>query len=154
MSLFPSQSSVTSVLGKPLKAAALLDFNRRILLEVLTAAGTGRAVVNYSGEGDEGRIEGVDIEPSDVDLQVQIAMLHEIRSYDAQKGWQVHQDFESKSIEEALLDYADGVIEQYHGGYENNDGGRGEVIFDCKEARVALEHYDFYVESTMTVTEL
>lgn len=154
MDIVHFQRSITSVLGKPLSAEGLIDLNGRILLEVLTTMGARCAVVSYSGEGDEGNINDVTVEPADLDLQVEIAMLHETAIYQQTSGWCTHQDFKPMPIEEALTAFADRMIDVHHSGYENNDGGRGEVTFDCAAGTIILDHHDYYVESHQTVTVL
>ena len=54
----------------------------------------------------------------------------------------------------ALSDYAMEAVYQHHRGWENNEGGYGEVIFDCEAGTVRIEHFDYFVESEYTETEL
>ncbi|MGS1053287.1 DUF6878 family protein [Burkholderia glumae] len=43
---------------------------------------------------------------------------------------------------------------RHHPGFENNDGGSGEVYFEVDSMRVWIEHRDYYTESIYSENEL
>lgn len=144
----------TSVLGPPLSDEELLSLNRQILLETLQARGASRVALSYHGQGDDGCMQGVEVVPETIDLSLQVSLLHSTVTYGPNFERSVHQAFELTSLEAGLVDYAEAIVELHHSGYENNDGGEGEVVFDCTEGTVFIDHRDFYVESYQTVTPL
>lgn len=56
------------------------------------------------------------------------------------------------SLESFVQDAAFDIIEEFHGGYENNEGGHGELRFDARTCSVELEHKDNYVTTIDTDT--
>ena len=132
------------------------DRNKALLLEVLKTTGAIRASVHYSGEGDSGFADetlGFDAADAPVDLSTKVSMFVEHSQY-VNDQWQTAIVQEERSLEDALTDFAMEAITTHHGGWENNDGGAGEVIFDCVEETVHIEHNDYYTESTYTETIL
>lgn len=47
----------------------------------------------------------------------------------------------------ALTDFGSSFLDMHHSGWENNDGGGGQVIFDVATRKVTLEHNEYYTES-------
>lgn len=83
-----------------------LDDGERAAIATLVEKGVKTIEINYSGYGDVGDIEGVSItghDRDDIDLD--------------------------ESIREKVRDLARGLIENYHGGYEQDGGGSGYIKF-------------------------
>lgn len=112
--------------------------HKESIFVVLKNAGVKSAVVSYSGSGDSGDAESVTYDPDGTyeNITVPIADNDEPPIV--------------KSLDEALIDYAMHLIEDRHGGWENNDGGSGEVTFDVKKGSIHIEHHDYYTESTVS----
>ena len=72
----------------------------------------GTIVFRYDGYGDEGNID--DVEGIEMDL------------------------YKKKEISDPVW----GIIERYHGGFENNDGGGGTITVDVMEGKVVHSGYD------------
>ena len=68
--------------------------------------------------------------------------------------WQTTVVEQQLSIEQALRDFADEVIDVVHGGWENGDGGSGKVIFDCHAGMVRIEHTAYFTDSDYEETTL
>lgn len=130
--------------------------NKETLLDALKRAGALRARVTYHGGGDEGSHDDVsasDAANSPIDLSGTVSLLCE--RYDREDGqWKISIVPQDQPLDTALSDYAMEAVEQHHGGWENNEGGYGEVVFDCEAGTARIEHNDYVVESEYTETVL
>ncbi|WP_298434990.1 DUF6878 family protein [Ottowia sp.] len=139
-----------------LQPTTRMEQNKALLLETLKAAGAVHATVSYSGGGDEGSAESVEargVDGTPIDLSGSVSQFVEHSHY-ADGRWQSAVAEEERPLDDALLDFAMEAVDAHHGGWENNDGGAGEVIFDCTSGSVRLEHRDYYTESIYTETTL
>ncbi|MCO8402843.1 DUF6878 family protein (plasmid) [Burkholderia cenocepacia] len=130
--------------------------NKAILLGLLKAAGARSAVVQYSGYGDDGSVIGVQIFGADTmpmsilgDVQIHD---HDTRYENAQ--WTYSPVVHVLPVDDAMTRLADLVVALHHAGYQDGDGGAGELNFDVESGRVWLDHRDYYTESIVTETEL
>lgn len=125
--------------AKPPEAhvAKLID-----LFDVLSDYGVTSVSVDYSGSGDSGGIDGV-------------VFMKEDKIFDAMDLYKDagHTDDSPQDLENAVSDLAMGLVEHQHGGWENNNGGGGEVIFDVQNERVEVNHYDWYMEAATSYDE-
>lgn len=138
----------------------LLQKNKPLLLTALQAGGATGADVHYEGVGDSGDVSSVVAtmvgdQPFDLEAEVTIYVeRHEFR--DGQHHLSLTE--ESMPIEDALRDFVNQALEQHHGGWENGDGGAGQVIFRCgldgEPGSVTLQHSNYFTESDYTETEL
>ena len=137
-----------------------LQANQRTLIAALSVAGTATvAQVEYAGSGDSGSVNGVCITLANglpFDDQVAIEVLDRESCF-ADGAWQHHTTVKSTTLRQALEDFAEEVLEALHGGWENNDGASGEVIFVLDKdgtAEVRVEHNSYFTESDYTETQL
>jgi len=100
------------------------------LLNHLEAWKIKTLTVHYSGSGDSGQTDDITTEPYNKNL-----MLDE-RFYD-----------EDKTLKEVIDEFAWEAIENNEGGFYNNDGGQGSIIFDVKKRTIRMEHYNNVVET-------
>jgi len=110
------------------------------IITALSAAGFVRAEVVYDGYDDNGNINTV-------------------TAFDgAKRPTVVLNDCAAVAPWQALSDqmevFAWKILDTYHGGFENNDGGHGTLTIDGCTATVRLEHADHYVAYDETVTEV
>jgi hypothetical protein len=56
------------------------------------------------------------------------------------------ESFTYATLHEALEDFAWVVLDVYHGGFENNEGGYGSITFDVRKGAVTLDHNDRIIE--------
>lgn len=130
--------------------------NKERLLNAVQHAGAARACVTYHGGGDEGTHDGVSAFGADnatVDLSGTVTLFREISNFeDGQWTSSVKQD--DQPLDAALRDFAMEAVERHHGGWENGEGGYGEVVFDCDAGTVRIEHNDYIVKTDYTETEL
>jgi hypothetical protein len=134
----------------------VLARNKPILIDALRSVGASGATVSYSGSGDSGNDNEVSILIADgqafeSNTEVTVTAL---RSHYVDGQWQTAYVEETVSLTQALSDYADRAIEIFHSGFEDGEGGSGEVDFVCETGTVTLNHRDYYVESAETVTRL
>ncbi len=130
--------------------------NKEILLDALTHAGAFRACVTYQGGGDEGSDEGVSVFGADnasLELSGTVSLFFEC--YGQEDGqWKTAIVQQEQPLDAALCDYAMEAVNQHHSGWENNEGGYGEVVFECETGTVRIGHNDYVVKSDYTETVL
>lgn len=126
--------------------------NKALLLDALKVAGAILASVTYRGGGDEGTDDGVtafDANNAAVDLSDTVSLFCE-RYYRDDQDWKTKIEQKDQPLDEALTDYAMEAVNQHRGGWEDGEGGYGEVVFDCETNTVRIEHNDYYIESEYT----
>ncbi|NKA33291.1 DUF6878 family protein [Ralstonia pseudosolanacearum] len=137
-------------------ADPVLSHNRIVLLDALRAVGAASAVISYSGHGDEGNandIQIVDTASQEVSGDQTVSIMREDARYiDGQ--WQSTHTLADMSLRDALDAFADRAVDRYHPGYWNGEGGEGDITFECIAGTVCMAHRDHYVESTHTDTVL
>ena len=94
--------------------AAHLTATRAELLRSLRSAGVVALVADYDGCGDSGNIEGLRLEPEGLEP---VPATHE-----------------------RLADFAWAFVCHHHPGFENNEGGFGELRWDVVGDTIALDH--------------
>jgi hypothetical protein len=111
--------------------------NKVAVLGAMTAAGISRAVVTFDGSGDEGAVRDIqcfcgnaviDSEPkscADITLQSVCDWRHSLGN-------------DPVDLVTALEDVTNELIAQTHQGWENNDGGQGEAVFDTGAGTITL----------------
>jgi hypothetical protein len=136
--------------------ASVLGRNRRVLLATLAQAGADTATATYVGCGDSGGVEDVSVEmPAEApfDMLTLVTVFAE-RGVFENGQWQTTIVEQQLSIEQALRDFADEVIDLVHGGWENGDGGSGSITFDCQAGTVRIEHTAYFTDSDFEETTL
>lgn len=124
--------------------------NKGVILAALAAMGAASANVEYSGCGDEGAIESCVIvdtnnkEVASTDTTVEII---DVGPYGETKTRTV-------AIEDALRDVADEAVEANFGGWENNDGAYGSVVFDTATGALSIDHNERYVSVDNTMVTM
>lgn len=124
-----------------------IESSKLVLIKSLSTAGVARLVVKYDGEGDSGQVESIDAldaERKSVDIHgpsfIEIGKDENRREYSNLAGF----------VESFFWD----LLGSYHDGFENNDGGFGEVIIDVTAGTVTLDHYDRFVDCVNSMTEV
>lgn len=100
------------------------------LLNYLEALGIKVLKVHYSGSGDSGQTDDITTEP-------------------AKRCEILDERFEdtNKPLKEVIDEFAWEAIESNEGGFYNNDGGYGEIIFDVKERTITMAHNNYITET-------
>jgi len=104
------------------------DF-RNELFKTLEMFKITKLVVHYSGSGDSGQTDDVTTEPSG---------RSELLDETMESG---------KSIRDAVDEFAWEEIENHEGGFYNNEGGYGEIIFDVKDKTITMAHNNYIQET-------
>lgn len=139
-----------------LDEASILGRNKHILLSALRQAGITQVTVTYVGMGDSGSMEGVEAqlpEGTHFDAMAPVVLRTQRATYN-DGTWQTVEVEQSTSIEQALRDFADEIVDWLHGGWEDGDGASGSVVFDCAADSVRVEHDAYFTDSDHTETVL
>ncbi|AZU59741.1 hypothetical protein DOT66_24660 [Ralstonia pseudosolanacearum] len=138
------------------KLDPILAANKPKLFAALRSVGAAIAVITYSGEGDSGYGNIVAIygaEGQKITPRNPVEMAEAISTFVAGQ-WKVGVRKVVLPLPDALDAFTDRAIELLHSGFENGDGGSGEVTFDVYAERVEMEHRDYFVDSNTTYTDL
>jgi hypothetical protein len=134
-----------------------MEKNKQSLLAVLKSIGAKNATVTYSGGGDSGYANNVLAQSMDgteiVLTGTAISLLSNGHIFVSGK-WRENTTIKEFSLEEALAEYSMEVLGHHHLGWENNEGGEGEVVFDPVAGEARLNHNEFYVGIASKVTLL
>lgn len=109
------------------KQETALAERRKALLAALRAAGAIRVIILYDGYGDSGDVNDVTIEPDGIALGAD----------------------DTKALNEFGWDRAYSL----HPGFENNEGGNGEITWDIATDTMSLTHNDCVMEYDTTEHE-
>lgn len=134
--------------GNPDLAVEAQRLNRDTLIQALTQLGVARVTITYSGSGDSGdvcQVEATPPEPRRQFPETSIPFVYVCPEYQDSNVTYVMQ-FQHQSLEESLRDFALNWVELHHGGWENNEGGEGEVTIDVPGNAFTLDHHAFYTE--------
>lgn len=104
---------------------------RKSILEACRFLGVERVVVSYSGYGDSGGIEGCELFRKEEPFVMA-----------------------PPSLGHAATDWAVEVIWAEVGGFENNEGGSGELQWDILADKIVLEHGDNEVVTNYQTIEI
>jgi uncharacterized protein DUF6878 len=107
-----------------------LPARRDAIIAAMKTLGVATLSVNYDGEGDQGQV-------------------NEMFGLDAQNK-RVNIDAHLQAIEDFTWD----VLQLHHAGFDNNDGGYGELVFNVADGTCELSHYDRVVDSVFSGTEV
>ena len=123
---------------------------------VLKANGIDQAVASYSGCGDDGNIEGVEVSWQGgvpLDPEPTVTLIEMERLWNGGGYIETRREFACE-LTEAMHALTDDAISNFgHSGYQDNDGGRGEFVV-MAEGSARLDHTDYYTESETTNYEL
>lgn len=116
---------------------AALPGRKAELLAALRAAGITSVSVEYNGEGDSGQVDDILAHRGDTKIKAAATILST-----------------GRSLSDEIDDFAWELLDVYHGGFENNDGGQGQITIDVAAGTVTLDHNDRVTEFLNTVTEV
>jgi hypothetical protein len=90
------------------------------IIPKLLELGVTKLTVNYTGSGDEGSIDGIDVEPEG------LALPHE--------------------LEEQISDLADELLYAEHGSWGDGDGATGTIVIDPGASKIVNEHGWYFTD--------
>lgn len=118
------------------------------LFDCLEDAGIILITVDFDGSGDSGQIEGIfafdeygEVAVPDASLPC-ISLTPDVRSDTA----------ESHSVRDVVEVLAYDLLEEAHGGWENNDGAYGEFRFDLTDRTITLSYHERIMTSDYSET--
>lgn len=132
---------------------SFLQQNKTTIIATMIAAGIKSATVNYAGGGDSGGVEEVNCqweEGRQVDMgSILVTYAFRAAKWNGAKKEMEYTDTKSeRAIEAALESIAyDAIEEAGHGGWENGEGGYGQLIINAAEGTMKLEHSDYIVDT-------
>lgn len=100
---------------------------KKIIIPKLRALGVRKLTVNYSGSGDEGSVDGMDVEPEGLAIP--------------------------EELEKQICDLADEFLYSEHGTWEDGDGGTGTIVIDPAEGKIVNEHGWYSTDVTYETKE-
>ena len=103
-------------------AKEVLPANKTALFDALAAAGITTVIVNFDGYGDSGQIETIEAKAGDDVIPLPTVQI-EIASAFLGTAM-IHR--QALPVEEAIEILVYDVLNQKHGGWENDDGAYGE----------------------------
>lgn len=131
--------------------------NRTRLLKALQKIKATHALVSYSGSGDSGQIDQVQIFcDNEVLKPKQNVRVLVASSYfnSEQSRWIEQVKLKTMSLELALEQLVYDWLEAEYAGWENNDGASGECTIEIIKGEFLLTHTTYYTESETTESSL
>lgn len=110
---------------------------RAELLSKLRELGAVTVQANYSGYGDSGNVDHLDVTPP-IDLNTMMS--------DIPHPWHPGQTM-TRTLDYALREFIWTLAYNNNPGFENNDGGQGEVTWDVQTDKISLDHSYFVTET-------
>jgi hypothetical protein len=120
------------------------EINKTAVFDALIVAGITTIDVAFDGEGDSGQIEAITACKGATEAALPD---NEVTLY--REAWRSNALVEVKTpLREAIETLCYAYLEQYHGGWENNDGAFGSFVFDVARRTIDLEFNARFSEFT------
>ena len=132
---------------KKISLGALEDSNKGILLEILEREGVETATVSFNGSGDDGQVEESDLSPKIKKIVVVGSKIRQGTMWDGGKAitrWK-----HDCTVEEIIQSICYEALEVTHGGWENEDGAYGEIVFHVKDGIVKMDFNERVVQTEL-----
>ena len=109
----------TSSVGNVTTAEHIATFKKTIIPKLVELA-VSKLTINYSGSGDEGAVDGLDVEPEGVVIPAE--------------------------LEKQISDLADEFLYAAHGTWEDGDGGTGRIVIDPAASKIVNAHGWYFTD--------
>ena len=132
------------------RRSAVFPHPKAAIFDALEAAGIAHVTIEFEGSGDSGQMEQATgctaaNEPVGIpDVVIEITRV----DFDEDKDSSA-----DVALREAIETVAYELLEQTHGGWEDNDGGFGTFAFDVAERSITLDFNERYTETNNSVHE-
>lgn len=129
------------------KCRSRLLQNRDRILQALKNLEITSVVVSYSGSGDDGQINDVELFRGKqlVEIEAEVSVIIGKSKWDPEKStWINYEEEDLCPFSEAIRDFVYDWIESEYTGWENNDGASGECMIEVATAEFSLEHITYY----------
>lgn len=120
--------------------------NAAVIIPVLVELGATKVKVSFSGYGDSGQIDEVQIEPEGIAHHT--VTVAKVAKTWADGVWLEEETYTQVTLDEALTELCYDYLEATGVDYVNNEGGQGNLTIDVPEESLSLE-----VETNYTQTE-
>lgn len=141
---------LTSIANTRRLAGERFMANKPIIFKVMQEHGIPKILVTYCGGGDSGCVESVDVQRDDggstPDLNAIRVTIISSSSKFVDGKWVGIDEEAPMALNDALEQFAYDWLENNHPGWENNDGGDGELLFDLAKEKVFITHNSRYTE--------
>jgi hypothetical protein len=143
----------------------ILTENLVRLVDALRQQNVAEVHMEYAGGGDSGDIESLSItnvdgeevslgfdghyaQPDDLPAGTPMLSLKKVvRHYDTPEREPTVEEGRDRPLKTAMMDFLWSLADLEHPGWENNDGGEGEVHLDVASGQVTLEHREFITQT-------
>jgi hypothetical protein len=119
-----------------------IPINKLTILAALAAIGATTASITYSGGGDDGTADSVDVQPIEAWKKMPpngVLYASELR---AGKPGTPQTQMQELGLEAAIDRFVDDLLDDVHPGWALNGGSNGEIIFEVGSGTVRIEHHD------------
>lgn len=134
-------------------ARARMKASRKQILSALQELDATHVVVSYSGSGDAGQVDDVEVFRDSDAIQANhpvSALVSASKWSEVESRWIDFSELKPIPLEDALTEFVYDWLQLEHGGWENNDGASGECRIDVTEGQFVLGHTTYYTESDYT----
>lgn len=128
----------------------MMKENADAVFDALQKQSVATALVTYYGGGDSGDVEEAEFTRDESDEATSLIPLGKgdwpsgtalmVRRQWTREGWQRNSTPLELSIQEAVSDLAMQLVNQYYGGWENNEGGEGTVTLTVSNRSISINH--------------
>jgi hypothetical protein len=108
-----------SSVGNEATAKHIATFKKTIIPR-LVELGVRKLTINYSGLGDEGGVDGLDVEPEELVIP--------------------------SELEKEISDLAEDLLDAEHGSWEDGDGAIGTIVIDPGENKIINAHGWYFTD--------
>lgn len=127
MNTIPSSDFLAAIARMRAEQATDLASTRADLLRALRSVGVTEVVAEYDGCGDSGNIDATALGPAGIEP--------------------------AGATGSRIADFAWAFVHHRHPGFENNEGGYGELRWDIAADTIAIDHGDRIIEVSHTFDE-
>lgn len=119
--------------------------NKRAIMAGMKKIGAVTAYGSYSGAGDDGSIEGIQIyngKHKEISRKTRVLYTTEHACWTGKDHkYRTRESTEMMDLGDAIVQFMEDYIEHNYSGCYDNEGGGGSVLFSMKSGTVKWDHY-------------
>lgn len=112
------------------------------LFSILEKHGVEEVTVSYDGSGDSGEVYDMQVSGK----VVSDVVINDNSEIDMEKFKKVGVEFCKKKIMDCVEHISMTLVDEKEGGWENNEGARGDVIWNIKDKKIIISHQERVME--------
>ncbi len=132
------------------RRSAVFPITKAAIFDALNATGVTRIAIEFEGSGDSGQMEQATAFSGEEEIVPFPKAWIEITRVDFDEEKDTREEV---NLRDAIETIAYDLLEQTHGGWENNDGGFGTFTFDVAERSLTLDYDERYIATNSYVHE-